>query len=759
MNESKQNSNRTIVLDIIAKMIPVSLAFLVPIFFLPITLEYFGFNKLALLVVATILLVLYWAAKMMLGEKIAFTKSMVDLPLLAYFLIVALATFFSISKTDSIYGSQGRWMGLFSTIVFLVYFFLSTPLLKDIKVIKASLYAFLGSATLSSLISTLAYYQIYVVATDFGKIQNFNLTGSITETIFLSALALIAALGLIGYEKFFPVRIALLVSIFINYLFVAIVRIPIGYAILASGVIGLLIYMDLDKIAKAKLFYGIAALLIIITSLLTIFPGTSSVLINKNYPKEFSLSVRESWLISSTVIQNYPLLATGPSTFYLNFSRYRPLSLNSGDLWNSRFDVPKNEFFNIMSTLGLVGLLVTFYLVSRILKMIGSAKLNEDETGASKVISAVLLSILVGFLFTHATVLTGFLMFSMLSMLVATHALVDKKVLLSEAVILEADALSSIAGVSETSVIKKEYFRFIMGVPMVLAAIYAGYLGYKNYAGEYYMRQSLQAAAKNDGTMTYNMQRNALAVNPTRDNYHSTYAQTNLAIANSIASNAELTDTDRQTIQNLIAQSIRSVRVATEVVGPLNPSNWETRALVYRSLINVAQNASDWAIGSYNSAIQLDPSNPRLRVELGGIYYSLGDYLSAANQFRQATALKSDYANAHFNFASALIQLKDLQNAMVSLDITKSLVPEGSPDRKVVDDLIASIKAPEVAGAATNKPTVEQIAGPTQGTTAQEPLTNASQTPKVGNENLDLGTLPQPEPTQPASEQPKEGND
>lgn len=294
---------------------------------------------------------------------------------------------------------------------------------------------------------------------------------------------------------------------------------------------------------------------------------------------------------------------------------------------------------------------------------------------------------------------------------------------------------------------------------MVLAAIYAGYLGYKNYAGEYYMRQSLQAAAKNDGTMTYNMQRNALAVNPTRDNYHSTYAQTNLAIANSIASNAELTDTDRQTIQNLIAQSIRSVRVATEVVGPLNPSNWETRALVYRSLINVAQNASDWAIGSYNSAIQLDPSNPRLRVELGGIYYSLGDYLSAANQFRQATALKSDYANAHFNFASALIQLKDLQNAMVSLDITKSLVPEGSPDRKVVDDLIASIKAPEVAGAATNKPTVEQIAGPTQGTTAQEPLTNASQTPKVGNENLDLGTLPQPEPTQPASEQPKEGND
>jgi tetratricopeptide (TPR) repeat protein len=257
------------------------------------------------------------------------------------------------------------------------------------------------------------------------------------------------------------------------------------------------------------------------------------------------------------------------------------------------------------------------------------------------------------------------------------------------------------------------------------------------------MRQSLDAAAKNDGTTTYNMQRLALTVNPTRDNYHTTYAQTNLAIANSIASKTDITDTDRQTIQDLIAQAIRSVRVATEVVGPLNPSNWEVRAMVYRSLINVAQNASDWAIGSYNSAIQLDPSNPRLRVELGGVYFTLGDYLSAANQFRQATALKPDYANAYFNFGSALIQLKDYANAMAALDVTKSLIPANSPDRKVVDDLIASLQKPVVAGAATAKPTVEQIAGPTQGTKTQEPLINASQSTKVGNENLNLGTLPQ----------------
>lgn len=743
MNESKQNPNRVIVLDVIAKLIPVSLAFLVPIFFLPVTLEFYAFNKLALLIVATILLVIYWAAKMMLGEKISFTKSMLDLPLLAYFLVMALSTFFSISKTDSVYGSQGRWMGLFTMATFIIYFFLSTPLLKDLKVIKASMYAFLISTSISTLISVLAYYKVYVIGADFAKIQSFNLTGSIADTVFLAAIGLIISLGLIGYQKFLPAKIALIASVFINYLFIAIVRLPIGYAVFGAGAIGLLMYIDLGKISDSKIFYGVATILIVGTTLLTLLPSTGSILINKSYPKELALPVRESWLVASTVIQNYPLLATGPSTFYLNFSRYRPLSLNNGELWNLRFDAPKNEFFNIMSTMGLVGLLVTLLLVGKILKLIRSARLNDDETGISKITSAAVLAVLVGFLFTHASVPTTFVLFITLSLLVATHALVDSNVRLSEAIMLEADVLSSIAGVNETSVIKKEYFRFIVGVPIVLATIYAGYLGYKNYAGEYYMRQSLTAAARNDGKTTYDMQRMALVVNPTRDNYHTTYAQTNLALANSIASNTELTDVDKQTIQNLIAQSIRSVRVATEVVGPLNPSNWEVRATVYRSLINVAQNATDWAVGSYNTAIQLDPSNPRLRVELGGIYYSIADYLSAANQFRQATALKSDYANAHFNFANALIQLKDYENALISLDYTKSLIPSDSPDRKVVDELIASLQNPQVAGAAT-KPTVEQIAGPTQGTTAQEPLTNAAQTQKVGNENLDLGTLPEP---------------
>jgi len=163
-----------------------------------------------------------------------------------------------------------------------------------------------------------------------------------------------------------------------------------------------------------------------------------------------------------------------------------------------------------------------------------------------------------------------------------------------------------------------------------------------------------------------------------------------LTIAIALASKdpATITDKDRQDIQTLISQALQNSKVATEKVGPLNVANWRTRAQIYQNLVNVAQNALEWSLSAYNTAIQLDPVNPELRLNLGGVYFAAGDYLSAANQFRQATTLKPDYANARYNFALSLVALGELQQAKTELEVTKLLLPEGSEDRKVVENEI-----------------------------------------------------------------------
>ncbi len=121
-------------------------------------------------------------------------------------------------------------------------------------------------------------------------------------------------------------------------------------------------------------------------------------------------------------------------------------------------------------------------------------------------------------------------------------------------------------------------------------------------------------------------------------------------------------------------------------------------------MIGVTSDADQWTIGALSNAIQLDPANPNLRMDLGTIYFTKQDYLTAANLFKQATQLKPNYANAHYNLAQALIKVEAYDSAVSSLEITKSLLPSTSPDldrlNKEIDDAKAKTK---VAGASTER--------------------------------------------------------
>jgi tetratricopeptide (TPR) repeat protein len=141
--------------------------------------------------------------------------------------------------------------------------------------------------------------------------------------------------------------------------------------------------------------------------------------------------------------------------------------------------------------------------------------------------------------------------------------------------------------------------------------------------------------------------------------------------------------------------------------------------------------------------------NPELRLNLGGVYFAAGDYLSAANQFRQATTLKPDYANARYNFALSLVALGELQQAKTELEVTKLLLPEGSEDRKIVENEIQNLASKIQPAQTEQKPTVEELTGLEEGQ-QQPPLTDVTEiqpelTPEV---------LPQQQPENTQVQQP-----
>ena len=182
---------------------------------------------------------------------------------------------------------------------------------------------------------------------------------------------------------------------------------------------------------------------------------------------------------------------------------------------------------------------------------------------------------------------------------------------------------------------------------------------------------------------------------PYRSDYHRIFSQVNLALANSVASGIpQGSSPSAQVQQNIVAllqQSINSGRNAV-TLSPRTSANWQNLGVVYRSLINVGQNADQFALASINQAIALDPYNPNLYILAGGIYYQLGQWDQAINQFQVAIQLKQDLANSWYNLGHAYESKGDLQSALAAYQNVRQLSADNKDNVAKIDAEIAALQ-------------------------------------------------------------------
>jgi tetratricopeptide (TPR) repeat protein len=223
----------------------------------------------------------------------------------------------------------------------------------------------------------------------------------------------------------------------------------------------------------------------------------------------------------------------------------------------------------------------------------------------------------------------------------------------------------------------------------------------RNLSAEVHFRKSLIAAANNQASDTYRLQVRAIAKNPYRADLHQIHSQTDLVIANAIASNKNLSDQDRQTITQLVQEAITEARNGV-ILAPLDITAWENLNSTYRQLINFAQGADTWAIATSQQALRLDPNNPQLYLNLGGLYYSLGRIDDAINLFQASVSLKPDFANGFYNLSAAFKEKKDYQKAYEAMNQVIRIVPIDSADyqkvQKELEDLKQKLPKPTPTG-------------------------------------------------------------
>lgn len=249
---------------------------------------------------------------------------------------------------------------------------------------------------------------------------------------------------------------------------------------------------------------------------------------------------------------------------------------------------------------------------------------------------------------------------------------------------------------------------------LALVAIAGFTFGRRVYAQMTYQK-ALQSIIDNQAQPAYDGLRSAINLFPDNDLYHRSFGALNITLAGNISRAEGISDNDRQLVLQLVEQAIREGRIVSELINPWNSINWQVRASIYQQLIGVIDQTQDWALNARLQAVYLDPNQPLLRVDLGGLYYFLGtqEFLRtkvndqeqqlysdlqkerfielAADQFRIAANLKPDWPNAHYNLANTYQRLGKKDLAQLEYQNTLDTLPADSPDRAQVEQEMGKV--------------------------------------------------------------------
>ncbi|HSW87530.1 MAG TPA: O-antigen ligase family protein [Candidatus Saccharimonadales bacterium] len=749
----------SIYLDSVITFLLLLVAGLTPLFFFNQTTEFYDMPKLIILVVTTVLLFGLWIFSWIIKGKVSITRTPLDIPLLFLLGVIIVSTYFSTSKYASIYGNFPTVHGsAISWVTYILLYFVTVSHLKSIAQIKSFLYTLYGSAVVVALLTFFSFFHVFLPF-DFAKGANFTPTGSSFSTIaFLLLLLPLPLFSTLKPNKYLPVPFAVALSILFSVTMVLIGSVPSYIAL----VIAFLLCLFASKPYQAKkASIGMYLIPVVVTFVTLIFaylpfPGNKLQELEANFPKEIQLPVAISWKISASAFRDMPFTGTGPATYLFNFTTYKPVEYNLLKFWNFSFDTASNEFLQVLATLGILGLLalasvcVVTLIISWKNLFTNNQEAHQDiahllqpALAISGVLSVILLVI-------HATTLV-----SIVTTLFILAALMMSQKSIREKVMEFSMGIKASTGDNR----QFDLFPIIFFIIFLIAAIPVLYRTVNVVAADHYHRLALQQANKN-GTTTYGDLQKAEALNPVIDLYRVDMAQTNFALANALvaqkatgkdAKATTLSTQEKQTIQTLLSQAIDEGRAST-VLSPRSSRNYEVLASIYKNITGVAQNALAFSLNSYGQAIQLDPMNPVLRLNVGGIYYSVKNYDLAIRFFTDAANLKPDYTNAYFNLAIAYREKGDLQSAMIAANQLVSLLSDNqnSADYKTASKLLADLKAKVAAGTTAQQnqtQTPSTNSGPTATPSQAE---SALQNPKLPSVNVaKLNNAPQvtPQPT------------
>lgn len=329
------------------------LFFLLPLLVSTKNSELFELPKMYFVYMLTIIIVCLHLLNYIYFQHPLTRPSPLNFTLLLFFLSQFFAFIFSIDHYVSFFGYYGRFNGGILSLISYLFLFLilNSYLTSDLKF--KLIYTSLISGCLVSF---------YAITQHFGIDKNLWVQ-DVQSRVF-------STLGqpnwLAGYLAIL-LPLALFLKSPIKYLILALYSLALIFTKSKTGLSSVFIIFLLYFFSQKK--YIFTSLLVIVGLLIGIYfikskPTTPTIIDGERLIITNSANIRQLvWTGAFRLIQQYPLIGTGPETFAQSYYWTRPIEHNLTSEWNFLYNKAHNEYLNYAATTGLLGLFAYLFLI------------------------------------------------------------------------------------------------------------------------------------------------------------------------------------------------------------------------------------------------------------------------------------------------------------------------------------------------------------------------------------------------------------
>ncbi|MCX6737808.1 MAG: tetratricopeptide repeat protein [Candidatus Parcubacteria bacterium] len=488
--------------------------------------------------------------------------------------------------------------------------------------------------------------------------------------------------------KFFKIFCGVFIAL--SFILLIITDFTPAWIILILSLTVLIIMILKRRVSKNEVHRLIIPIAIIIVSALFVILNfralTGGLITNNsdiyyNFMPERTLTQSESWDTSLNTITGglkNAVIGSGPGTFSYDFSKYRPISMNEGNLWAIKFDRSGNVFSEVLATTGILGFLSLVFLVivlfsapsgvwavlvRRLAKI--KDKLVKNKLDHGVVFLMIILATIILIQFSYYQTLTlSFLFWLFAALMTGWRAkqLEGQEWTFAKEIRFRLKDFMEMALVVETILIV-----------LCLVFIIVSFFGIKNYLADTKYVKALNIPEL-DGKITALQE--AIRLNPGQIRYQMVLSRVFLAKAQEELAAGNANEKQQDIIENIkLAQALA---INATQIAPQQIIVWQGLADLYQSTIKIAQDNKQFAsltIDTLNKAAELEPKNPDIYTQIGNMYLLLGQKNEAMASFNKAIQQKIDYIPGNINIALLLESDNKIDEAITRLEWLASQYP------------------------------------------------------------------------------------